>query len=180
MPTTATTIHEHQVCLKLQQCRTQRSVTPVDIPVKLLIEFAPELSTSLTSTFNASLQQVKSPLDSKISYVTSVPKTPSAASLDRPAQYPSHLCPASSVRTLPLTRSSKAASTPHQFGNIKTTSITHYLVSCLDYIYSNLENRKTSVAAVLVDLSKTFDLVDHTAVIQKTLAVGLGKTFMLF
>lgn len=180
MPTTATTIHEHQVCLKLQQCRTQRSVTLVDIPVKLLIEFAPELSTSLTSTFNASLQQVESPLESKISYVTSVPKTPSAASLDqtRPVSItplPSLVCENFATYTV-----LKSSFNPHQFGNIKTTSITHYLVSCLDYIYSNLENRKTSVAAVLVDLSKTFDLVDHTAVIQKTLAVGLGKTFMLF
>ncbi|XP_050689715.1 uncharacterized protein LOC126982040 [Eriocheir sinensis] len=64
---------------------------------------------------------------------------------------------------------------PQQFGNIKTTSTTHYLISFLDYIYSNLENRKTSVAAVLVDLSKAFDLVDHTTVIQKALAMGLRE-----
>lgn len=62
-----------------------------------------------------------------------------------------------------------------QFGNIKTTSTAHYLIGFLDYKYINLENRKTSVAAVTVDLIKTFDLVDHTKVIQKGLAMGLRE-----
>ncbi|XP_050728151.1 uncharacterized protein LOC127004456 [Eriocheir sinensis] len=83
LPTTAPTIHEHQVCRKLQQCRTKRSATSIDIPMKLLKEFAPQLSTPLTSIFNASLQQAESPLDWKTSYVTPVPKTPSPTSLDQ-------------------------------------------------------------------------------------------------
>ena len=178
MHTTAPAVLEYQVSEKIKKMKTKRSVTPIDIPMTLLKEFAPELSTPLTSIINASLQQGKSPSAWKTSYVTAVPKTPSPATLDetRPVSItpvPSLLCE-SFVADWAYTDLSPFFDR-QQYGNIRSTSTSHYLVSLLDYIYTNLEKRKTSVAATFIDFSKAFDLVDHTTVIKKAAALGLRE-----
>lgn len=145
--------------------------------MKLLKEFATELSTPLASIFNTSLQQSKSPSDWKTSYATPVPKTPSPTTLDqtRPISItplPSLICE-SYVTDWAYTDLYHSFDLK-QYGNIKGASTTHYLTS-FNFVYSHLEKRKTSAAAVFVDLSKAFDLVDHTTVIQKALALGLRE-----
>ena len=62
---------------------------------------------------------------------------------------------------------------PQQFGNIKATSTSHYLVSLLDFIHSHLDKRNTSLALAFIDFRKAFDLVDHTVVINKAISMGL-------
>ncbi|XP_045101294.1 uncharacterized protein LOC123498195 [Portunus trituberculatus] len=59
-----------------------------------------------------------------------------------------------------------------QFGNIRATSTSHYLISFLDFIHSQLDKWNTSLAVVFVDFKKAFDIVDHTVVI-KAISVGL-------
>ncbi|KAK3880943.1 hypothetical protein Pcinc_014593 [Petrolisthes cinctipes] len=43
----------------------------------------------------------------------------------------------------------------------------------LNYIYSNIERRKTSVALTFIDFRKAFDLVDHMVIINKVINLGL-------
>ena len=62
---------------------------------------------------------------------------------------------------------------PQQFGNIKATSTSHYLVNCLEFIHSHLDKRDTSLALAFVDFKKAFDLVDHSVVINKAIDLGL-------
>ena len=55
---------------------------------------------------------------------------------------------------------------PNQCG-MKGSSITHYLIKLLHFIHSTLDLRKPhAVLAACVDLSKAFDRVDHSLVIQ--------------
>ena len=54
-----------------------------------------------------------------------------------------------------------------QFGNIKSTSASHCLVSLLDFIPIHLDKRNISLALAFIDLKKTFDLVDHTVLLNK-------------
>lgn len=61
---------------------------------------------------------------------------------------------------------------PQQFGNVKTSSTSHYLIGFLDFPYENFEQRKTSLAVVLINFKNTFDLVDHTTIIAKALHLG--------
>ena len=61
-----------------------------------------------------------------------------------------------------------------QFGNIKATSTSHYLVNFLEFIHSNLDKRDTSLALAFVDFRKAFDLVDHTVVVNKAINLGLS------
>nr|XP_027212358.1 uncharacterized protein LOC113805543 [Penaeus vannamei] len=150
---------------------------PAYLPMRTTApEFAPELIKPLTSIINASLQQTKTPSDWKTSYVTAVPKTPSPEAVDetRPVSItsmPSLLCESF------VSEWAYADLHPNfdqqQDGNIRSTSTSHYLISLVDYIYTNLEKRETSVVATLIDFSKAFDLVDHTTVVRKASAIGL-------
>ena len=56
---------------------------------------------------------------------------------------------------------------PNQFGGLKGTSVTNYLIKFLHFIFSSLDSKEpSSVLAVLVDLSKAFNKVDHNLVIE--------------
>ena len=59
-----------------------------------------------------------------------------------------------------------------QYGNMRKSSTTHYLVSFLDFLQKNLDKRKTSLAVTFIDFKKAFDLVDHQTVINKAIALG--------
>ena len=65
-----------------------------------------------------------------------------------------------------------------QFGNMKSSSTTHCLVSFLDFIHSHLDKRNTSHAVAFVDFRKAFDLVDHTVVITKAISLGLNPNLI--
>lgn len=74
-------VQPFQVANKLLKFKSTRSITPVDLPLKIYKEFAIELATPLCSIINASLQTYKCPTDWKIALVTPIPKTPSPQSL---------------------------------------------------------------------------------------------------
>ncbi len=130
----------------------------------------------IASIINASLQQSKLPEAWKTSYVSAIPKTPTPHSLNqlRPiaiTPLPSLVCE-SFVFDWAYADIAKFLD-PQQFGNIRTSSTTHCLVSFLDFIYRNLERRKTSVSLAFVDFTKAFDLVNHTTIVKKAIHLGL-------
>ena len=142
----------------------------------LMHEFAAELAVPLTSIINASLQQSKSPSDWKIGYVTGIPKIPSPVTLNdlRPVTVtalPSLLCESFVAEWTYMDIMPNIDR--RQFGNIRSSSTTHCLVSFLDNIYKALEQRKTAVVTTFIDFSKAFDLVDHNIVIRKASSLGL-------
>ena len=177
-PTTIPLVERYQVYQKLKKYQAKRSITPIDLPMTLLIEFAYELSLPLSSIINASFNQNRCPGDWKTSYVTPIPKTTSPATLNdlRPISVtplPSLLCESF------VAEWAYADLAPYvdlqQYGNIKDTSTTHCLISFLDFVYRNLEQRKTSVVATFVDFSKAFDLVDITNLITKMTSTGIRQ-----
>ncbi len=136
------------------------------------------MATPLTSIINASLQQSICPGDWKTSYITPIPKVTNPTSLHelRPiaiTPIPSLLC-----EDFVFNWAYKAIHNkidPQQFGNMKSSSTTHCLISLLDFIYKNLESRKTSTVLAFLDFRKAFDLVDHTTVINKAITLGLPQ-----
>ena len=171
-------MNELQVYKKILDFKPNRSVTPLDLPIKLFLEFAIELSNPLCDIINTSLQQCKIPLGWKDSFVTPCPKTtaPTTFTELRPltlTQLASLLC--ESFVTEWAYKDISQNIDPQQFGNVKSASTTHCLVNLLHYIYSELEKRKTSVLITLIDFSKAFDLVDHTTVIKKALNCGVRE-----
>ncbi|XP_050706155.1 uncharacterized protein LOC126991430 [Eriocheir sinensis] len=174
-------VDEQEVATALLKLKSRRPITPADLPIKLYQEFFTELATPLCFIINASLQQSQCPAAWKTAYVTPVPKTslPQSLSDYRPiaiTPIPSLLCEGFIFRWAythlgPLMDQ-------QQFGNIKSSSTTHCLVDLLDYIYRNLEKRKTSVALTFVDLRKAFDLVHHTTVITKVIKLHLHPSLV--
>ena len=61
-----------------------------------------------------------------------------------------------------------------QFGNIKSTSTSHCLVSLLDFSLSHLDKRNTSLVLAFADFKKAFDLVDHTVLLNKVIEIGIN------
>ncbi|XP_050721171.1 uncharacterized protein LOC127001045 [Eriocheir sinensis] len=166
-------VQDYEDANALLKLKSRRSTTPTDLPIKLYQGFSTELFTPLCSIFNASLHQSQCPAAWKTAYVTPVPKTSTPQSLSdyRPiaiTPIPSLLCEGFIFRwaythLAPLMDQ-------QQFGNIKSSSTTHCLIDLLDYVYRNLEKRKTSVALTFVDFRKAFDLVHHTTVITKAIS----------
>ena len=175
-PSTPHIVQEADVVKRIKKFKSNRATTPCDLPIKIYKEFALELATPLTSIINASLSQSSVPADWKTSYVTPLPKTPSPQSFNdlRPVAItpiPSLICE-DFVFDWSYSKIIKHID-PQQFGNIKATSTTHYLVNFLEFIHSNLDKRDTSLALAFVDFRKAFDLVDHTVVITKAIKLGL-------
>lgn len=180
-PSPLPSVHEFEVARSLSRLKSKRSTTPVDLPIKIYQEFAPEIATPLASIINASLRQSQCPNDWKTAYVTPVPKTLSPQSLGdlRPISItpiPSLLCEDfvfkwTYAHLAPLMD-------PQQYGNMRSSSTTHCLISLLDFTYRTLEQRKTSAALAFVDFRKAFDLVHHTTVISKAINLGLHPSLV--
>ena len=169
-------IQEADVVTRIKKFKANRSTTPSDLPMRLYKEFAIELATPLCSIINASLSQCSVPKDWKISYVTPLPKTtnPKSSNELRPVAItpiPSLICEdfvfdwsySKIINQIDM----------QQFGNVKGTSTSHYLISFLDFLHSHLDKRETSLALTFVDFTKAFDLVDHTVVINKAIRLGI-------
>jgi len=63
---------------------------------------------------------------------------------------------------------------PNQYGSVKKSSTSHYLISLYDFIFKALDTPNTYVIIVLLDLSKAFDLVDHNTLIQALLELNVN------
>lgn len=180
-PSPPPSVQEVDVFRRLLKFRQNRSTTPTDLPIKIYREFAPEFATPLCSIINASLSQHSCPIDWKTSYVTPLPKTTSPQSLNdlRPVAItpiPSLICE-DFVFDWAYNKICNSIDT-QQFGNIKSTSTSHYLVSLLEFVHNHLDKRNTSLALAFVDFRKAFDLVDHTVVINKAINLGLSPNLI--
>ena len=56
---------------------------------------------------------------------------------------------------------------PGQCGGLKGVSVSHYLIKLLDFVHINWDKRQpNAVLAACIDLSKAFNRIDHTLVVQ--------------
>ena len=67
---------------------------------------------------------------------------------------------------------------PKQFGNLKGSSVSHYLVDMMDTIHKNIDKGGTSVNLCTVDFSKAFDHVNHTTVVEKLIQLEVNPAIL--
>ena len=66
----------------------------------------------------------------------------------------------------------------HQFGSLKGSSTTHYLVKLLDDIQKAVDFPKHSAALITTDFSKAFDRIDHHILIEKFIHLGVRTSIL--
>lgn len=155
---------------------------PGDIPLRLMKEFAPELAIPLGHIYNCSLEQCVVPSLWKNTHVTPIPKLPTPLSLDQLRPISKTPTPGKNLEKIvakEIWLHIKNKVDPRQFGNIKGSSTVHYLVELMDQVASNADTG-LAVTAVTIDLSKAFDLIDHTILVKKMLLLDIPGHLVLW
>ncbi|MEL7520669.1 MAG: reverse transcriptase family protein, partial [Cyanobacteria bacterium J06553_1] len=173
-------VSEHQVYRLLNSIPATKAPGPGDIPPRLLKEFGPELAKPFCDIFNSSLQEGVFPRRWKKAFAVPVPKTPTPNTLDdiRPVSLTPN--PSKTLERIVAEEVWKTITPqldPRQYGNVKGSSCLHYLVDYIDFVSSNVDNNN-EVAAVTIDLSKAFDLIDHNIPIRKLLDLKIHESLV--
>ena len=175
-------ISEIDVYRLLKGLSTSKAPGPGDIPLRLMVEFAPELTYPLADIYNCSLQHCVFPSPWKATYVTPVPKEPVLSTLDQLRPISKTAVPSKfleKIVTKEIWQCIRHKIDPRQFGNIKGSSTVHYLVELVDQIASNTD-RDLAVTVATIDLRKAFDLIDHTILVMKMLRLGIPEHLVLW
>ena len=176
------TITSLEVYLLLKTLSASKAPGPGDIPLRLMIEFAPELAAPLADIFNCSLAQCVFPTLWKNTHVTPVPKEPVPCSLDQLRPISKTAVPGKVLEKIVVTEiwlHFRRKVDPRQFGNIKGSSTVHYLIELIEQVASNTDVG-LAVTAVTIDLKKAFDLIDHTILIRKMLMLDIPGNLVLW
>ena len=164
------TLEEHQIYQKIQSAKKPNSTVSGDLPKKVVKEFSVELSTPMEIIFNNITGKAEYPRQWIREHQTPIPKQYPPGSEDDIRNisctpffskvYEAFL----SDWLLPIVQ---PYLDPANCGGLRGTSISHYLIRLLHFIHATVD--KTVPHAVilgLIDLSKAFNRVDHSLVIE--------------
>ena len=158
-----------QVTSRILKAKKPNGLVPGDLPKKLLQKCAPILAEPITLVFNQISLLASYPSQWKIEQQVAIPKVVPPENEDQLrniAKTPFFSKVYESFIGDWLIPIVKPYLDPDQCG-LKGLSVTHYLIKLLDFVHKNLDLKKPhSVLAACIDLSKAFNRVDHTLVIQ--------------
>ena len=163
-------LQEHQIYKKIVSAKKPNSSVPGDLPKKVVTTFSVELASPLTTIFNSITRTSEYPRQWIIEHQTPIPKHHPPNNEDdlrniSCTQFFSKVYEAFlSDWLLPIV---KPFLDPANCGGLRGTSISHYLIRLLHFIHSAVDkNEPHAVVMALIDLSKAFNRVDHTLVIE--------------
>ena len=163
-------LREYEVYHKIVSAKKPNSFVPGDLPKKVVQSFAPELAKPVQTIFNAITQNAEYPRQWIIEQQTPIPKQYPVNNEDDLRNisgtpffskvYEAFL----SDWLLPIVQ---PFLDPANCGGLKGTSITHYLIRLLHFTHATVDQADPhAVVLALVDLSKAFNRVDHTLLIE--------------
>ena len=165
----APTLTSQDIHYRIIKAKKPNGLVPGDLPKKIVQQCASSLSVPLTIIFNRITQYAEYPAQWKIEHQIALPKSYPPESEDQLrnlAKTPFYSKLYEAFVGGWLVPIIKPYLDPGQCG-LKGFSITHYLVKLLHFVHTTLDLRKPhAVLAACVDLSKAFNRVDHTLVIQ--------------
>ena len=170
-------ISEHHTYYLLKKY-SKKSLGPNDFPRQIIAEFAAELAFPFCNITNCALMSGIFPEAFKISEIVPIPKV-------KPPKALSDLRPISKtpiggkiIEKMILSEIEHDTKTslndPSQFGNVKGSSTTHYLIKLTNQAFKSTD-KGLATTAITIDYSKAFDLVDHTTLISKLLELGVRR-----
>ncbi|XP_065564321.1 uncharacterized protein LOC136029743 [Artemia franciscana] len=161
-------VSEFTVYKKLLRLKANCASYPGELPVKLLREFAIFLAKPLSSIINQCFLQQVFPSAWKRAYVRVIPKVRCPKSCDqlRPISITPNLSKvAESFIYRKLVSQVSAHLDPYQYGCLRGSSTTVYLVRMYHLIVEWLDRGSAIVDLLLVDYRKAFDLIRHSVAI---------------
>ena len=158
-----------EVKSRICKARKPHGIVPGDLPKKIVQECSGILATPAQIIFNSITRSSVYPRKWKIEHQVAIPKVyppEDENDLRNIAKTPFLSKVYESFLAQWLMSYIQPYLDPNQCG-LKGSSITHYLIKFLHFIHSTLDLRKPhAVLAACVDLSKAFNRVDHSLVIQ--------------
>ena len=163
-------LEEYQIYQKIRSAKKPNSMVRGDLPKNVVKEFSVELSTPLEIIFNTITSKAEYPRQWIREYQTPIPKQYPPGSEDDVRNisctpffskiYEAFL----SDWLLPIVQ---PYLDPANCGGLKGTSISHYLIRLLHFIHASVDKAVPhAVVLALIDLSKAFNRVDHSLVIE--------------
>ena len=160
----------YDVYRKILRAKKPNSSVPGDLPKKLVQHFAPQIAAPAAVIFNTITTTAVYPDQWKVEHHLPVPKC-------YPPQSEDDLRNISKTPFLSKLYESFIAGwllaiirpylDPGQCGGLKGMSVTHYLIQLLHFVHSAWDMRQPhAVLAACVDLSKAFNRIDHSLVIE--------------
>ena len=160
---------DYEVYMKLRRAKKPLSTVPGDLPQKILKEFICELTSPITTIYNSILLTCEYPRQWVIEYQVPIPKVVPPTKLDdlRNIAKTSFISKVfESFLADWLMPVVKPFLDPCQYG-LKGTSTSHYLIKLLQFIHEHIDlGNPHAVVLALVDLSKAFNRVSHSMVIE--------------
>ena len=162
-------LQEYQVYEQISKAKKPKSSVPGDLPIKIIKEFSVELTPPITIIYNKISKSKSYPEQWKIEHQIPIPKVKIPESENElrnisKTQFLSKVY--ESFVGQWLLKYIEPFLDPGQCG-LKGQSITHYLIKLLHFVHSYLDLKQPhAVLAALIDLSKAFNRVNHSLLIQ--------------
>ena len=173
---------EHQVYDKIRRTNKPKSGVPGDLPRKLVTEFGPELSNPVCKIFNSIISYakqgaVKWPTSWKQEFGTPLQKIPDPQCEDdlrviSLTSFFSKVLEKFVLEWLMIYIGDKLD--PKQFGGLKGSSISHYMIELVNYILHNQDyDLPIAVLICAVYFSKAFNRINHNLIVTKLSDMGV-------
>jgi hypothetical protein len=170
-------IQDHDVYLKIKKTKKPRSSVPGDLPRRIVQEFGPELAAPASKIFRKIVRTGHWPKPWRTEYGTPLQKETNPETEDQ-------------LRIISLTNFLSKVFEQYvmiwlleyvgsqmdwgQYGGMKGSSISHYLIEFVNYILFNQDlNIPHAVLAVMVDFSKAFNRINHNRIIAILSRMGV-------
>ena len=162
-------LHVYDVYLRIKKAKKPNSQVPGDLPPKIVKKYPELLANPATMIFNKITKSASYPSCWKTEFQVPIPKIEAPESVEdiRNIAKTSFLSKVyESFIGEWLLKFVKPYLDPNQCG-IKGLSTTHYLIRLLQFVHETLDQKQSqAILAVFFDLSKAFNRVDHSLVIQ--------------
>ena len=170
-------IHDHVVYENIKRSKKPRSCVPGDLPRRIVQEFGPELAKPAGKIFRNIVQTGHWPKSWRVEYGTPLQKTNNPYNEEQ-------------LRIISLTAYLSKQFEQFvitwllehigdqmdwgQFGGVKGSSISHYLIEFVNFVLYNQDMKiPHAVLAVMVDFSKAFNRINHNTIITILSEMGV-------
>ena len=163
------TLSEFEIWEKIVKSKKPKSVVPGDVPKRIVEEFSPELATPMHRIYRNIAKSGHWPKSWRTEFGTALQKQPNPTNEEQ-------------LRIISLTSFFSKVFERFvvgwllhyvgdqmdwgQYGGLKGSSISHYLIDFINYILFNQDLQvPNAVLSVMIDFSKAFNRINHNVVI---------------